>query len=291
MAGELGYARETIVKAYNELKDNGIINSKRGVGYFINNTDVDQKISVAVLMYSFHDFQQSFYNTFRENVGENVNVDVFFHHNNPKIYESILKDLNGQYGMYVIAPIHNIDIKPYLSSVTSKRIIIVDRYEYFGDDFSYVSQEFEDSSFRVFRLLAEAFQKFSSLILFFDADQDHPPGVLLAFKKFSKDYNLNGKVHPKYTSDLLQKGTAYITIGDHDLWALLKDCNEQQLELGTDVGILSSNDTPVKEFVMGGISTYYSDFDEIARCAAEYVKGQEMIQKIMPVKLKRRKSL
>jgi len=145
MAGELGYARETIVKAYNELKDNGIINSKRGVGYFINNTDVDQKLSVAVLMYSFHDFQQSFYNTFREHVGENVNVDVFFHHNNPKVYESILTDLNGQYGMYVIAPIHHIDIKPYLSSIPPKRILIVDRYEYFGDDFSYVSR-FESRS-------------------------------------------------------------------------------------------------------------------------------------------------
>jgi len=114
---------------------------------------------------------------------------------------------------------------------------------------------------------------------------------LSAFKKFIKDYNIEGKVHSAYTSTLLEKDTAYITIGDHDLWALLRDCNEEGYELGKDIGILSSNDTPVKEFVMGGISTYYSDFDEIARCAAEYVNGQSMIQKIMPVKLKRRKSL
>ena len=41
LSNELGYSRETVVKAYAELKDRGIVDSKHGVGFFVVNTRVN----------------------------------------------------------------------------------------------------------------------------------------------------------------------------------------------------------------------------------------------------------
>ena len=60
MVDDLGYARKTVVKAYTELKERGIIESKNRRGYFIINDDTSQEKKVMLLMYNFHLFQEIF---------------------------------------------------------------------------------------------------------------------------------------------------------------------------------------------------------------------------------------
>ena len=82
MVKELGFASKTIVKAYAELKDRGLVASKKRVGYFVANEATEQTVKVALLLYAFHPFQEIFYNAFRTGLGDNIQVDVFFHHSN-----------------------------------------------------------------------------------------------------------------------------------------------------------------------------------------------------------------
>jgi len=291
MVDELGFARKTIVKAYDELKDRGIVESKKRLGYFIVNEATDQTVKVALLLYAFHTFQEIFYNTFRESLGAQIQLDIYFHHNNPTVFETIFKNIKGQYGMYVVAPIHHKKTRKLLSKLPAQRLLLVDRYEDIGPEYSYLSQEFENSTYQILEQLTDAFQHFEELILFFQEGKDYPEGTKLAFIKFLSDYQISGKIVDKYRQGTVQKGLAYITIGDIDLWSLLKDCAEQNLELGKDVGILSSNDSPVKEIISGGITTYFADFKGMAKKAAKYVLTRESVQEIMPIQLERRKSL
>ena len=53
MVRELGFASKTIVKAYKELKERGIVESKNRLGYFVINEDTDQTVKVALLIYAF----------------------------------------------------------------------------------------------------------------------------------------------------------------------------------------------------------------------------------------------
>jgi len=69
MVEELGYARKTIVKAYTDLKERGIVESRKRQGYFIINTDTQQQVKVALVLYALHTFQEEFYNTFRKSLG------------------------------------------------------------------------------------------------------------------------------------------------------------------------------------------------------------------------------
>lgn len=291
MVKELGFARKTIVKAYTELKNRGIIESKNRLGYFITNADTNQEIKVALLMFAFHPFQEIFYNTFRESLGENIQVDVFFHHNNIEIFETILGNIKGHYGMYVVAPIPHNHIKTLLRDFPNDKLLLIDRYAQINRDTAHVTQEFEITTYEALKKLSNSIKKYEEMVLFFKHHSDYPIEVLRAFKKFIEDNNIKGCVEDKYVSNSIKKGRVYITIGDGDLWRILKDCKERDWTLGKEIGIFSSNDSPVKEIIFDGITTLSTDFRLMAKTAAEFVLQRKPVQKTIPTKLIMRKSL
>ncbi len=291
LSAELGVARETVVTAYRNLKDRGIISSRQGLGYYIENVDTNQQLKVALVLYAFHSFQEIFYNSFRTALGNDVKIEVFFHHNNPQMYEQIISNIKGNYGMYVLAPIHHTLTQQLLSDISPNRLLIIDRFENLGEQYSFIAQEFEQSTFNILQQLEPQFKKFDAITLFFKEQSDYPKGIKKAFKRFLKTAKLKGKVEERYKKAAIQKNNAYITIGDVDLWELLKDANSQNFTVGKDIGILSSNDSPVKEIICGGITTFFADFDHMAKKAANFVLNKTSIKEILKVELFRRKSL
>jgi len=291
LSAELGVARETVVTAYKNLKDKGIISSRQGVGFYVDDVNTHQKLKVALVLYAFHSFQEIFYNTFREALGEDVKIEVFFHHNNKKQYEQIISSITGKYGMYVVAPIHNKITQKVLTGIQPNKLLIIDRFENLGKQYSYIAQEFYKTTLRVFEQLLKELKSFKSIILFYRKDSDYPKNIKKAFLYFIKKHQLNGVVENYYQSHLLKKNCAYITIGDVDLWKLLKDAQQQNLEVGKHIGILSANDSPVKEIISGGITTFFADFDYMAAKAAKFVLNKTPVKEILKVELYRRKSL
>lgn len=291
MVKEFGFASKTIVKAYTELKDRGIIESKNRLGYFVVNEDTDQKVKVALLMYAFNPFQQTFYNTFRHSLGDNIQVDVFFHHSNYDVFETIMRNIKGQYGMYVIAPIPDVRTKQALDHIPEHKLLIIDRYEELNVAYSHVTQEFEISTYLGLKELVNSIQKFEKIILFYKDGLDYPAEIKRAFLKFLEDFEIRGSIEDSYSVDSIKKGNIYFTIGDSDLWAVLKDATLRKFELGTDIGVFSSNDGPVKEIICGGITTLSTDFKNMAEKSAEFVLNKEKLKLTIPTVLTRRKSL
>ena len=76
MVSDLGYARKTIVKAYEELKGRGLVERKKLKGYFIISDETKVTLKIALLLFAFHRFQEEFYNTFRKELGNRFHIDV-----------------------------------------------------------------------------------------------------------------------------------------------------------------------------------------------------------------------
>ncbi len=291
LANNLSCARETVVKAYKILKERGIINSRPGVGYFISTLDVNQELNIALVLYGFQTFQQQFYNSFRKKVSDRCNIDVFFHHNNEGVYRSIIQQIKGKYGIYVVAPIERVDGETLFKGIQPDKLVIVDRYQFINDKVSYITQEFEASFTSVLEEIEGDLYKYKKVVLFYDHVSDYPPPILDAFLTFVKSRQIKHEIIKEYDSGALEKGVAYITIGDNDLWELLKSARSKGFELGTDIGILSHNDSLVKEIISGGISTFSTDFNRMASELAKYVFDRDQINKLIPTKLIRRGSL
>lgn len=285
MAEKINFAPKTVAKAYRNLKDKGLIESRDRLGFFVVNEDTIQVAKVALLMYAFHPFQEIFYNAFRETLGDNIHVDVFFHHSNMELFETILGNIKGQYAMYVIAPIPHKRTKCLLADFSPNQLLLVDRYEEIGAKYSNVTQEFELATYHALEELKPKMVNYNKIILFYKPNSDYPIEVLRAFKKFIAKENLNGQVQETYKSGDLKKGTIYFTIGDGDLWKILKDCQLKGFELGKDVGVFSNNDGPVKEIICGGITTFSTDFKLMAEQAAQFVLDRKPVSTTIPTKL------
>lgn len=291
MVRELGFASKTIVKAYKELKDRGLVESKNRLGYFVINEDTEQRIKVALMIYAFHPFQEVFYNAFREGLGDNIQVDVFFHHSNIDVFETIMGNIRGKYGMYVVAPIPHPRTKKILKSLPQNKLLLVDRFEDLGNDYSHITQEFEIATYMALKGVLENIRKFEAIILYFLPHSDYPIEVKRAFEQFLKDFNLKGEVQKHYIPNSVKKQTVYFTIGDGDLWNILKDCKKKGFKIGKDVGILSNNNSPVKEIICDGITTLSTDFEAMGYQAAEFILNREKVQKVIPTVLIKRNSL
>ncbi len=291
MVSQLGFARQTIVKAYEELKDRGLVESKKLKGYFVVSNETKVVLKVALIMFSFQRFQQDFYNSFRKGLGKKYQIDVFFHHNNLEIFNSIFQNIQGKYGMYVVAPIQDPQIRQLLEIIPPTNLLIIDRFIELDSSYSYISQEFEESTYAKLIELLPEISKYKKFTLFFKEDADYPIGILNAFNRFCEDYDIEGSVVSKYKSRSIKKGSLYFFVSDTYIWDVLKDIRNSEYKVGKEIGILSHNDHVVKEIIFGGITTISTDFKEMGKKAANHIKNHGETHIIMPSDLIIRHSL
>jgi len=291
MVAEIGYARKTFVKAYTDLKERGLVESKNLKGYFIISEETKTTLKVALIMYAFHSFQEDFYNTFRKELGKRFQIDVFFHHNNLTLFKTIIDNVNRKYGAYVIAPIQHKEVSALIKTIASDRTLLVDRYLKLSPDYSHITQEFEDITYKKLVELTPQLRSYDKFILFFKPNTDLPKGILNAFKRYVNDYYINHQIASEYTPELLKKNTAFFTLADSNLWQVLKDARNLEYRVGKDIGILAHNDNIVKEIAFGGITTITTDFSLMAKKAAAYLKEKKTIKETIPTHLMQRNSL
>ena len=97
-------SRDTVLTAFNELKTRGIIQSIVGKGYYVNTEDIEVNQKIFLLFDELNSFKEDLYNSFLTGLGNNIQVDIFFHHFNFNIFSKLINDNVGNYSSYVIMP-------------------------------------------------------------------------------------------------------------------------------------------------------------------------------------------
>jgi DNA-binding LacI/PurR family transcriptional regulator len=289
MIRELEFSRETIMKGYRELVSRGLIESKNRLGYFVASDNTEQTMKVALLMYNLDTFEEQFYRNFRQQLGSGVDLNVFFHHGNIDIFETILLQSKGKYGMYVVAPIPHSRTRELLEAIPRGKFLMFDRYEPLEGEFNHITQEFKHSSYNAFTSLAEDIRQFDEMIFFHSPHSLDPKEIVISFKKFLKDTGIKGRLLPEFIPGSVEKGKVYFTLDNFAMWAIMKECKEKKLKPGRDIGLLSHNDEPAKEIT--GITTYSTDFSLMGRMAGQAVMSREKVQLTIPTVLARRNTL
>jgi DNA-binding transcriptional regulator YhcF (GntR family) len=286
---ELGLSRETIIKGYKDLISRGIVESKNRHGYFVANSNAEQTLNVALLMYNLDTFEEQFYRNFRHELGPNIRLNPYFHHGDMEIFETILTQIKGKYGMYVIAPIPHAKSKELLETIPRNKLLMFDRYEPLDGDFNHITQEFGQSSYKVFSELAPKICKFNEMIFYHSPNSLDPKEIVKSFKKFLKDFNIKGRIVDEYTLGSVEKGKVYFTLDNFALWQIMRDCKSKNLVPGKDLGVLSHNDEPAKE--ISGITTFSADFSSMGKLAGQAILNKEKISLTVPMLLFERNTL
>lgn len=291
MVDTVGYARKTIVKSYEELKLKGIVESKNHKGYFIISEKTETVVRVALVLFGFLGFQQTLYNSFRNHLNSEIEVDVFFHHNNVDMLETILLRIEHAYHYYVIAPIDDKRISKMLLKIPIRKLLIIDRFVRLSDSHMHITQDFRKATFDNLSELLSTIRKFEHLYFVHLKDSETAQEALDAFLDFISEKGIKGEILDAYPKQGINQGNVYFVRNDALLWQMLKECKEKQLSLGKDIGIISYDDSLVKEMIHGGITTISTDFELMGELSAEWVNNNQTIQYTIPTNLIRRQSI
>jgi len=288
---KLSVARMTIVKALEDLKAQGIIESKYRVGYFVKNNQVKRKLRVMLFLTEFNVYHEVAYKEILAGLKEeDVIVDLYFHHCNPQVFKTILKENLGLYDLYIITPFNHPQVKKSLAEIPARKLLQVMRPPEL-EGTSYIEQEFHDEVLEAFNSIKNELSKYHILTIVFPERGTHPKEIGRAFHIFCSNSDMAHTQISHITKEAVKKGSAFFVIADNDLIDLVKYGEEKGLVIGKNLGILSYNDTPMKAIIRNGITVISADFIEFGRSISEFIRTRRPIQKRISTRIILRQSL
>ena len=158
--------RDTVFKAFIDLKERGIIDSTPGKGYYVTN----KLTNILLLLDEYSPFKYSLYNSFIKKLSINYKVDLLFHQYNERLFNTILRESIGRYNKYIVMNFDNEKLSPHLYKIDSSKLLLLDFGKFDKKDYSYVCQDFDDSFYHALAALKEHLRKYQRLVLLFPED-------------------------------------------------------------------------------------------------------------------------
>ena len=283
-------SRDTVLMAFNDLKNRGVIQSVVGKGYYVSTETIFTTQKIFLLFDELNSFKEDLYNSFLEHLGENVQVDIFFHHFNKNVFEKLINDNVGNYNYYIIMPANFKNTNQTIKILPKEKVYILDQIHNDLKEYSGIYQHFENAIYSNL-IEAEIFvTKYTHLVLV-DADSKQPKGLINGFITFCTDKNLPYSVVNSLKNKIPQKGYLYIIPDDKNLLRIIKKSKQEKLQLTKDFGIISYNDTLLKEIVEGGITTISTNFNDMGKRLAQMILKKEEKQIENPNQLILRNSI
>ena len=289
-------SRDTVEKAYKHLIKDGVLISVRGKGYFINRVDIETTVRILLVFNKISNYKKQIYNAFVENLGRNVNVDLHIHHSNVNIFKNLIKNSLGEYDYYVIMP-HFYDKADEaieaIKLIPAEKLILLDKdIDLNTKKHSSVFQNFEKDIVAALNEALDLLQVYTKLILIFPTMIPYPKEIIKGFRIFCIQHQFEHEIIYDFHEDSnVTTNAAYVVIEENDLVNLIKKCRQQKLEIGKDIGIISYNETPLKEILLDGITTISTDHEQMGKTAAQLINENRKAIIKNPFTLIKRKSL
>lgn len=283
-------SRDTVLNAFNELKNRGIIDSTVGKGYYVTSENIKVQTKVFVLFDELNAFKEDLYNSLLNYLGDNVQVDVFFHHFNRKFIEDIIKANLDNYSYYIIMPANLKGLDNCISQLDKDKVFILDQMQPELKNYSAVFQDFENDLYNGLNQLHSKIKKYTRFKLIYSTEKQ-PLGILKGFKRFCEDQEIRHQVLPQFNENLISKGDLFLVLEDKHLILVIKKMKEKGLEIAKDYGIISYNETMLKEVIEGGITTISTDFKLMGKQISEMILQNKKRQIANINRVKLRKSL
>lgn len=289
---DLGISRDTLIASYKELQHQKIIDSVHGKGFYIVKASFLKKKKVFLLFDVMNSYKEVLYRSIVHNLDSNFEIDIFFHYYNLRQFENLITENIDIYDYMVIMPHFNVDVSSIVSRIPIHKCLLIDKDIPSLESVSSIYQDFEYDVCRALNDGLELICKYDTFHFIDNRDfQFIPDGIISGFKTFCREHSLNYNFVDDVNSHKLEKGDLFLLFNDRDLISLLKMVSAKNLKPGNDIGIISYDDTPLKEVLRGGITVISTDFYQMGAIAAEILKTNQRIKIPNKFSLIRRNSL
>ena len=284
---EFYLSRDTVEKAYSILKDRNIITSIRGKGFYISRTQLISKTNILFLINKLSSYKLKTYNHFINSIGANCHTDLLIYHCDETLFLNLLDKNKLAYDYFVIMPHFKTENLRHVSltdkvlkaieKIPREKLIIMDNIKPNMDgNLVEIYQDFENDIYFALKEGLSKIQKYRNIMLIYPekAVYPYPRRILHGFRKFCVENKVDFQILDKVYDDMiLKKGDLFITIEETDLVSLVKQVREDEFKLGEEIGIISYNDTPLKELL--GITVISTDFKIMGETTADMILNRK----------------
>lgn len=282
-----GVSRDTVFKAFSDLRERGIIDSTPRKGYFVTG----QVTNVLLLLDQYTPFKETLYNSFAKHLPVNYKVNLLFHQYNERLFSTIVRESVGKYNKYVVMNFDNERFSASLNKISPARLLLLDFGKFEKERYSYVCQDFDESFYGALQRLDDRFSSYRKFVFLFPSSLKHPQSSKDYFFRFCQDYNLSGSVEEDVENLKVEKDTAYLAIKQQDVVKVVKQGRLAGLKCGRDFGLLAYNDIPSYEVIDEGITALTIDWQQMGNEVARFVLDNAVVQKYLPTEVRLRNSL
>lgn len=287
-------SRDTVEKAYNELKQRGIIKPVRGKGYYVTSLETNYITKVLLLFNKLSTHKKNIYYSLIQSLGKKAKVDLQIYHYDFNFFCSILDNNLGDYDYYVVMPHFTTpheNLPDKLNQIPAEKLILLDKKIEGVKYQSCIYQDFERDILDALREGEDLFYKYNKLYLVFPQSSIHPVEIVKGFVIFCKIMSLDYSIINDISQEDIKPGMAYIVIEENDLVEVIKRCKTKNLKIGDEVGLISYNETPLKEVLADGITVISTDFNLMGTSLGTIILEKKNATIRNPFKLIRRHSI
>ena len=283
LAFDHNVSRDTVFRAYAFLKENNIIESIPGKGYYMKSACTELKVKVFLLFSKLGPYQKKIFDALSNVLNEFATIDFYVYQNDYSQFKKhILNSKSKEYTHYVL----NADfedgeedaIEFMKSEIPLDKLIMLDKKVAALDGVAGVYQDYENDIFNALSQLNPLLEKYKIIKLVLPENSILPEGIKEGFLKFCNAFAYQFRLVYDTVNVGIEKHTVYINIDESDLIDLVKQIKNSDCIIGEDIGIISYNDSSLKEVLFDGITVISTDFDQLGEQAAYMILRNEKEQ-------------
>ncbi|KAB7727077.1 GntR family transcriptional regulator [Rudanella paleaurantiibacter] len=295
MCAHFEISKRTVERAYEVLKEKELIGGVQGKGFYIQHTKFGRTQKIFLLFNKLSPHKKIIYDAFVERLGSDVAIDFFIYNNDFRLFKNLLLGHAHGYTHYVIIP-HFLDQSEravdLINQLPKHKLIVLDKaIDGLMGQYGSVVQNFEKDLTQALTDALPLLRKYSTLNILFPAYSYYDKGILNGFYAFCHAYGFNARVVHEVNDLVVQPDCAYINLMEEDLVTLIKKTKDTAYQVGKEVGILSYNESPLKEVLLDGITVISTDHAHMGRTAADLILSDRHEHIENPFRLIVRRSL
>jgi DNA-binding transcriptional regulator YhcF (GntR family) len=271
----LEISKDTADRGYKYLRSLGILSSIPGKGHYITATNVVRHHKIFLLINKLSTNKKVFYDTFTKALGENVTIDFYVYNNDFGLFKKLLNTKREGYTHYVILP-HFTEggeaANQLINTLPKDKLILLDK-NLKGIDGGYgaVVENFRMDIYRSLEKALSNLSKYDTLKLVHNPNSYFPAETVDGFKLFCQQYAFERNIVTNVDKEDIGKGQVFICLEEDDLIKLIERIGKLNLKVGEDVGVISYNETPLKKYILDGITTISTNFEQMGLKAADMI--------------------
>ena len=280
-------SRDTVFKAFFDLRERKLIDSTPGKGYYVTN----RQEKIFLLLDEYSPFKNTLYNSFVRKLSTSYKVDLWFHQYNEHIFNTILREAIGRYNYYVVMNFDNEKFSPLFNKINPSRLLLLDFGKFEKENYSYICQNFDDEFYNALTQLTGRLKRYRKIVFQLPVDSKHPRASADSFRQYCDNNELISEISGLEDITDVEKDVAYIVIRQTDVVNIIKRSRENGMKCGRDFGLVAYNDTPAYEVIDDGITSLSIDWEYMGKQAARFILTGEKIQEYLHTEVHLRKSV